>query len=105
LFLVFPGVAFSRRYIGGGSYRASGVTAAEATAALRGLVFEPLENRIIAERTEATTLIVSIDDGFVASRVTDGSTVVAARAVNDPREMGWEMGSDHGERLTIKDVC
>ncbi len=71
-------------YAGDGAYSASGVTAAQATAALRGLVFEPLENRIIAEGTEATTLTISVDDGFVADPVTDGSTVVAAQAVNDP---------------------
>ncbi len=70
--------------IGDGMYRASGVTASAAAAALRGLVFEPLENRTIAEQTEATTLTVSVDDGFVTNPVTDGSTVVEAQAVNDP---------------------
>ncbi len=75
--------------LGGGSYNAgSGVysfsgTAADATTAVRGLVFTPTANRVAPGSTESTTFTLSVDDGVIATPVTDNNTVVVATSVND----------------------
>lgn len=59
-------------------------TAAEVTAALRGLVFTPVENRIAVGTTEDTRFTVNLDDGFVATPVVVDTAVVTVTPVNDP---------------------
>ena len=58
-------------------------TAAQATTAIRGLVYTPVENRITVGTTEATTFTVSIDDGFTASPVVQNTAVLTVTPVND----------------------
>jgi VCBS repeat-containing protein len=58
-------------------------TAAQATTAIRGLVYTPVENRITVGTTEDTTFTVSIDDGFTASPVVVDSAVLTVTPVND----------------------
>jgi len=71
-----------------GVYRFSG-TAADATTAIRRLVFMPTENRVVPGATEDTTFTISVNDGRRAA-VTDDTTVVHALSANDapvpPRE-------------------
>ncbi|WP_188475586.1 ELWxxDGT repeat protein, partial [Gemmobacter megaterium] len=66
---------------GGGVYTFAG-TAPEATLALRGLVFDPTENRVLAGATETTTFTVTVTDSAGAS-ATDGTTSVITTSVND----------------------
>lgn len=58
-------------------------TAAQATTALRGLVYTPVENRITVGTTEDTTFTVSIDDGFTPSPVVVDTAVLTVTPVND----------------------
>jgi|GEM_PF-1043302 len=58
-------------------------TAAQATTAIRGLVYTPVENRITVGTTEDTTFTVSIDDGFTASPVVVSTAVLTVTPVND----------------------
>lgn len=58
-------------------------TAAEATAALRTLVFAPFTNRITVGTSEDTRFTVSMDDGFVSSPVVVDSAVTTVTPVND----------------------
>jgi len=66
-----------------GTYSFSG-RPAEVTTALRGLVYDPIENRIIVPTSESTTFILSLDDHFVSQSVTNSETTVTVVAVNDP---------------------
>ena len=66
---------------GGGVYTFSG-TAAAATSAIQGLVFDPTDNRVTPGSTETTTFTISVDDG-VAAPVTDNTTTVVSTSVND----------------------
>src|SRR5262249_52319971 len=59
-------------------------TPAQVTTALRGLVYNPIENRIIVPTSENTTFTLSVDDHFVSQPVTDSATTVTVMAVNDP---------------------
>ncbi len=54
------------------------------TTALRGLIYDPIENRIIVPTSENTTFIISVDDHFVSQPVTNSATTVTVVAVNDP---------------------
>ncbi len=65
---------------GGGVYTFSG-TAAAATTAIHGLVFDPADNRVAPGSTETTTFTISVDDGSAA--VTDNTTTVVSTSVND----------------------
>ncbi len=63
---------------GGGVYRVEGVTAAQATAALRALVFQPTTNgRVTNGAPETTVFTIAVDDSF-APAVTDSNTSVLA---------------------------
>ncbi|MGZ4961054.1 MAG: Ig-like domain-containing protein [Limisphaerales bacterium] len=53
------------------------------TAAIRGLVFVPTPNRISVPTTEATTITITANDGFVASPVVDANTIVNVTAADD----------------------
>src|SRR6185436_16064820 len=66
-----------------GRYAFSG-TPADVTSALRGLVYDPIENRIIVPTSENTTFTLSVDDHFVTQPVTNSATTVTVTAVNDP---------------------
>ena len=57
-------------------------TPAAATAALRGIVFAPVPNHIRVPTTETNTLIITVDDSYVVTPVTN-VTQVAVTAVND----------------------
>jgi hypothetical protein len=66
---------------GGGVYSFSGAAAA-ATTAIQGLVYSPTPNRVASGSTETTTFTIGADDG-VYSTVTDNTTTVISRSVND----------------------
>ena len=59
-------------------------TAAQATAALRALVFTPVIDRITVGQTEDTRFTVALDDGFVSTPVIVDSVVTRVTPVNDP---------------------
>jgi hypothetical protein len=65
---------------GSGVYTFSG-TAAAATTAIRGLVFQPVENRALLGTTETTGFSIAVDDGSVIT--TDATTDVVASPYND----------------------
>ena len=67
--------------IGGSTYVFTG-SAAEATAAIRGLVFKPSENRLPVGQSETTNFTIAINDGF-GGTATSVSTSVVATSVND----------------------
>lgn len=59
-------------------------TAANATTAMRALVFTPFTNRITVGTTENTGFTVSMNDGFTPTPVLDSGAVVTVTPVNDP---------------------
>ena len=65
---------------GGGVYRAIGLTAAQASEALRDLVFDPTTDGRLFESnaTEVTRLTISVDDLFVPAPVVDDITTVTS---------------------------
>lgn len=78
-------------------------TPAAATAALRQLVFDPTENRIIVPTTEITRFTLRVDDGYVTSPITDDATTVAVTAVNDPPVIAGTMaGQTVYHRLSLR---
>ncbi len=83
---------------GGGVYTMHG-TASNITASLKTLVFVPTENRITVPTTEMTTLTISVDDGFVASPVTNNATTINVTAINDPSTI---VGTQAGQNITDK---
>ena len=64
----------------GGVYSFSG-TAADATTAMQGLIFDPTDGRVAKGFTETTTFMVTLDDA-VADPVVDGNTSVTATSVD-----------------------
>lgn len=58
-------------------------TAAQATTAIRGLVYTPVENRITVGTTEDTVFSVSIDDGFTTVPVVVETGVMTVTPIND----------------------
>jgi hypothetical protein len=78
--------------LGSGSYdAASGVytftgTAAQATAAIRELVFTPTENRVLPGASETTRFTISASDGIAGT--SDAAAAVASYAVNDAPTIG-----------------
>jgi VCBS repeat-containing protein len=69
--------------LGGGQYGLIGVTAADATAQIRSLLFVPTENRITVPTTEATLFTVSVTDNK-STPVVNTQSVINVTAVNDP---------------------
>ena len=66
---------------GGGVYTFQGA-AAQATSAIRGLTFDPAENRVNPGLVETTTFTIVVNDG-VAAPVADSNTTVNSTSVND----------------------
>jgi hypothetical protein len=62
--------------LGGGLYRYTG-TAGAVTTAIRGLVFDPTDDRVAPGSSETTTFTLTVDDG-VAAPVVDATTTVIA---------------------------
>jgi hypothetical protein len=84
---------------GGGVYTFSG-TAAAATAAIQGMVFDPTDNRVAPTLTETTTFTISVDDG--SGPVTDNTTTVISTSVNDiPTIGGTVAGQAVNDNATI----
>ncbi|MFZ4538190.1 putative Ig domain-containing protein, partial [Propionivibrio sp.] len=71
---------------GSGVYTFSG-TAAQAQAAIRGLVFTPTANRVNPAQTETTTFTVSVSDS-IADAATNAATTVVSTSVNDAPTVG-----------------
>lgn len=65
-----------------GTYTFVGI-GADATAAIRGLVFEPTENRVTVPTTQAVVFTIAVDDSYVPAPATD-TKIVNVTAVNDP---------------------
>ncbi len=65
-----------------GTYTYTG-SPAQATTAIRGLTFDPAENRVPVGDTETTTFTISANDGM-ALPVTDNATTVVVTSINDP---------------------
>ncbi|MCW1883826.1 Ig-like domain-containing protein [Luteolibacter flavescens] len=58
-------------------------TAAQATTAIRGLVYTPVQNRITVGTTENTQFTVSINDKFTAQPVIVDTAIMTVTPVND----------------------
>ena len=85
---------------GSGVYTFSG-TAANATTAIRGLVFTPAANRVAPGSTETTTFTISTNDG-VASAVTNNTTTVVSTSINDsPTITGATAGHAVNDNSTV----
>ena len=59
---------------------------AQAQAAIRQLVFEPVENRLPPDRSECVEYIIRASDGM--SGISDSSTVIKITSLNDPVQLG-----------------
>ncbi len=87
---------------GDGSYVLTNATAAEATAHIRDLVFEPTENRITVPTTEVTSFTISVTD-LKSAPVINTNSYVAVTAVNDPPVIsGTRQGQEYYYRLPIQ---
>ncbi len=85
-----------------GTYVMQG-TPTNITTALRGLVFDPTENRITVPTSEITRFTITADDGYVLSPVTNNATTVNVTAVNDaPVISGTLAGQRVYAHLTIR---
>ncbi|MGE0383643.1 MAG: Ig-like domain-containing protein, partial [Gammaproteobacteria bacterium] len=71
---------------GGGVYSRSGLTPAQAQAAVRQLVFDPTDNRVAPGLTETTTFTVAVDDGDTTTN--NATTTVVSTSVNDAPVLG-----------------
>ena len=79
----------------------AGVTGAEATAAIRGLLFVPTENLLPIGMGHDVRFTIDVDDGRVPI-VTDDRTVVTVWPVNDPPAIaGTRSGQRFYHRLTV----
>ncbi|HMP96253.1 MAG TPA: Ig-like domain-containing protein [Kiritimatiellia bacterium] len=88
--------------LGGGQYALIGVTGANATLALRALIFVPTENRIPVPTSENTVLTISVTDNK-SPPVIDSQTVVTVTAVNDsPVISGTLAGQEYYYKNTIQ---
>src|SRR5207244_2355711 len=73
------------------------------TAALHGLIFVPVENRITVPTTETTHFTISADDGYVTSPVLDTTTTFDVTATNDPPVINGTLANQRVyDRLTIR---
>ncbi|MBL8757486.1 MAG: hypothetical protein JNK35_03535, partial [Phycisphaerae bacterium] len=87
-------------HMGGGVYTFSG-TAAQATTAIRALVFDPADNRVLPTQTETTTFTIGVSDG-IAAEVTNSTTTVISTSVNDaPTITGAVAGQAVNDNATI----
>lgn len=78
-------------------------TAAEATVALRSLVFTPFTDRITVGTTEDTRFTVSLDDGVVDTPVIIDTVVTTVTPVNDlPVITGTVGGQELYQRSTLR---
>ncbi|MGY6645712.1 MAG: DUF4347 domain-containing protein [Salinarimonas sp.] len=68
--------------LGGGVHERTAPDAATAQAALRALVFAPVENRLTPGDTEDVVITARVDDGIAAAA--EQSTTVTVTSVNDP---------------------
>jgi hypothetical protein len=84
--LISPGLY---QFIGNGS---------QATAAIRTLVYTPVENRIIVAGTEETSFAVSLQDPFITTPVMDSTSAAAVTAVNDAPVL---TGTKAGQRVYL----
>lgn len=64
-----------------GSYSLASTTTALAQAAIRQLIFEPSENRVVPTTSETTTFTITVNDGN--SNGIDNTTTVTSTSVND----------------------
>ncbi|HMP72006.1 MAG TPA: tandem-95 repeat protein [Kiritimatiellia bacterium] len=86
---------------GGGVYRADGLTAAAATAALREFLFVPTENRIPVPGSEITYFTITVTDNK-SPLVVNTNTFIEVTAVNDPPVItGTQAGQEVYYRSTI----
>ncbi|MFO0376253.1 MAG: beta strand repeat-containing protein, partial [bacterium] len=86
---------------GGGSYRFIG-TAAQATEAIRALVFNPTDNRVMPGLTETTVFTVSVNDQYAAP-VSDNTASVVSTSINDaPTISGAAAAQTVNDNLTIR---
>ncbi|MGQ0627699.1 MAG: beta strand repeat-containing protein, partial [Phycisphaerales bacterium] len=69
-----------------GVYTFSG-NAADATAAIRALVFNPADNRVAIGSTETTTFTVTVSDGLAAA-ASNSTTTVVSTSTNDAPVVG-----------------
>jgi VCBS repeat-containing protein len=77
-------------------------TAAQATVALRALVFIPTTDRIVVGTTEGTQFTVSMDDGQVATPVIEDSTVTTVTPINDAPSLLNAVTSATNDKTPIK---
>ncbi|MCK5429436.1 MAG: hypothetical protein KAI94_08190, partial [Anaerolineales bacterium] len=84
-----------------GTYTFVGTPAATTTA-IRGLTFDPTENRVPVGQTETTTFTIAADDG-IAAPVSDNTTTVIATSVNEPPSIsGTQAGQMVDDNATIE---
>ncbi|MFN8817007.1 MAG: DUF4347 domain-containing protein, partial [bacterium] len=87
-------------HAGGGVYTFSG-TAAQATAAIRALVFDPTNNRVAVGQTETSTFAISVTDGTGGSAA-NAATSVVSMSINDaPTISGAAAGQAVNDNATI----
>lgn len=84
--------------LGGGRYALTNVTAAAATAAIRQLVYVPVENRIVVPTTERVFFTITVTDNK-SPPVSDTQSFLDVTAVNDPPLIG---GTEAGQRFYYK---
>jgi plastocyanin len=83
---------------GGGVYTFTG-TRAQATTALRGLVFTPTNHQVVPGQTVTTGFTIQVNDGLTA---TDTTTTVIATAINNPPTItGTIAGQQVNDNATI----
>ncbi len=85
---------------GGGVYTFTG-TAADATTAIRALIFNPTDNRVPTQTTETTTFTVSADDGLAAATVSSVTTVVSTNVNDAPTLGGASAGQTVNDNATV----
>ena len=66
--------------IGGGAYTFSG-TAAQATTAIRALVFDPADNRVAPGSTETTSLTLQVLNAFAGNGTSSGTPGISAKGL------------------------
>jgi VCBS repeat-containing protein len=76
-------------------------TAAEATTAMRALVYTPFQNRITVGTSEDTLFDISIDDGFTPALIEDDATVITVTAVNDPPQLVGAVPSATNDKTAL----
>ncbi len=85
---------------GGGAYTFSG-TAAQATTAIRALVFNPTDNRVAVNSTETTTFTISVDDAIAAAATNSTTTAVSTSINDDATFTGASAGQAVADNSTV----